>query len=134
MLLGVLIVHKSALAQPAEFLRVPPLPRSERSSFLTRGEFVSGSRVGRWDVNVERPEWRPPGVSNFVAIASLDEQQGAGTQVNQSLIHGRSSGSGDDVKPLVRAAVTIVSTTFGLAGSQCHLGRLRMPIAEHDVK
>jgi hypothetical protein len=107
---------------------------NERSPRPPGREFLPGRGVRGRDVDVQRLQRPLAGVSDFVTVATLDQDERSPTQRDPLAVHNRFSRSADDEQPLVGAAMTVVRPALGRAGLERHLGGLRPPVPERDAE
>jgi hypothetical protein len=143
---GTLLVSLKVILQEA--LRMRWCGRSPTVKRL-HGEYAAGVRLTRtqmkpYEKRLQRSQTLPKydititpiqstrqvvGVSDLVPVSPLDEHQRALAQLDPLAIHDRHAGAGEDVEPLVRAAVAVLGAALGFAGPERHLGGLAVPVA-----
>jgi hypothetical protein len=80
----------------------------------------------------ERPERTRTGVADLVRVAPPDQHERPLPQLDPVAVHDGLAGAGNDVEPLVRAAVAVVRPAVRLAGPERHLRGLAVLVAQHD--
>jgi hypothetical protein len=69
-----------------------------------------------------------------MSILALYEKQCSCLEGIAFAIDASRARSGDDEQPLIRAAMTVARTSFGIFGRDRHRGSLRSLVAEHDME
>ena len=116
-----------------------------RLSGLEAGEFegclaaatrqqVSALGVRGRDVDVQRAQRPPTGIPDFVRVAPLNEQERPGPQRIVLTSDNDRTRAGENVQPLVTAAVTVLWAALRLSSGQHHFRRLGMLVAQSHTK
>src|SRR5205823_7935430 len=85
-------------------------------------------------IDVQSPQRPAAGVADFVRLPALDEDDCPGPKREPLTIDNCPTGPGDDVQPLVTAAMPIVGAALRISGAEHHLCRLRPAIADRDAE
>src|SRR5438445_4596365 len=85
---------------------------------------VAALAVGGRHVDAQGAQRRPATVADLVPVAALDEKERPFSERITLAVDDGQAFAGEDVKPLVAAAVTVIRSALGIARSEHHLGRL----------
>ena len=90
--------------------------------------------IGGRHIDVKGSQRRLAGITNFVVVASPNQKQAVLSKRNLFAVDYCQSGPGNDIQPLVRTPMMVISSSLRSTRLQNHLGGLRTLIAEGDVK
>src|SRR4029078_3415550 len=115
----------ACLSRLSRLSRLSTLSRLSRLSRLGRRQFITTFRICGRRVKVQRAQQCTAGILDLMLLAMLDQHERAGTDLVPLAVDERSAAAGNDVEPLIGAAMPVLRAALRISGWNDHLSRLR---------